>query len=112
MLDFVDGVAARREMVIANLSHAGDGNLHPCMPYDDRNPAEIARVTEAGEEILRECVRVGGSITGEHGIGVEKRELMRLMYDDADLALQRDAQSIFGPGRLCNPGKLLPETRR
>lgn len=108
MLEFVECVAERRGMVIANLSHAGDGNLHPCMPYDDRDPADIARVNEAGEEVLRECVRIGGSITGEHGVGVEKRNLMRLMFNESDLALQADARSIFGDGRLCNPGKLLP----
>jgi glycolate oxidase len=112
MLEFVDALAARRGMIIANLSHAGDGNLHPCMPYDDRDPADTERVKEAGAEVLRECVRLGGSLTGEHGIGIEKRDLMRLMYNDLDLAYQAEAWSILGGTGLCNPGKLLPEAGR
>jgi len=112
MLEFVDALAERRGMVIANLSHAGDGNLHPCMPYDDRDPAEVERVAGAGEELLRECVRLGGSITGEHGVGVEKRELMRLMFNDDDIALQARAAAILGDSGSCNPGKVLPEPQR
>lgn len=111
MLEFCAEVAGRHGLALANLFHAGDGNLHPCIAFDDRDPAQVAAVHRAGEEILRRCVELGGSVSGEHGIGVEKADLMRLMFDDADLRLQADAKRIFNEGSLCNPCKILPNQK-
>jgi FAD/FMN-containing dehydrogenase len=91
--------------------HAGDGNLHPNISFDRRDPGELERVVAAGEEILRTCVEAGGVITGEHGIGSEKRDYMRLLFDDADLGAMRRLRDAFDPDGMCNPGKVLPSTR-
>jgi glycolate oxidase subunit GlcD len=111
MLDFVYEVAERHGVGVANLFHAGDGNLHPCFYFDDRDPAQVERVVQAGEEIIGRCIALGGSISGEHGIGVEKLDLMSLMFSPADLALQADAKRIFNDGMLCNPCKILPNQK-
>jgi glycolate oxidase subunit GlcD len=111
MLDFVYEVAERHGVGVANLFHAGDGNLHPCFYFDDRDPAQIERVVEAGEEIMKRCIELGGSITGEHGIGVEKLDLMSLMFSPDDLRLQEMAKSIFNTQPLCNPCKILPDQK-
>lgn len=111
MLDTVYAIAERHGVRVANLFHAGDGNLHPCFCFDDRDPKQVAAVVEAGEEIIRRCLELGGSITGEHGIGVEKQDLMPLMFSPDDLALQATAKQIFNPGNLCNPCKVLPNQK-
>jgi len=111
MLDFVYAVAAKHKVNVANLFHAGDGNLHPCFYFDDRDPAQVNAVVEAGEEIVRKCIELGGSITGEHGIGVEKIDLMPLMFSPEDLGLQAMAKRIFNDGDLCNPCKVLPNQK-
>jgi len=111
MLDFVYGVASRHGIGVANIFHAGDGNLHPCFYFDDRDPKQIEAVVEAGEEIIRRCIELGGSVTGEHGIGVEKMELMKVMFSPADLAAQAMAKRIFNEGDLCNPCKILPNQK-
>lgn len=111
MLDFVYATAAKHRVGVANIFHAGDGNLHPCFYFDDRDPAQVAAVVEAGEEIIRRCIDLGGSITGEHGIGVEKADLMPLMFGPNDLALQATAKRIFNDGALCNPCKVLPNQK-
>jgi len=111
MLDFVYAVAERRGVKVANLFHAGDGNLHPCFYFDDRDPAQVEAVVEAGEEIVRKCIELGGSISGEHGIGVEKIDLMPLMFSPDDLRLQGMAKQIFNDGGLCNPCKVLPNQK-
>lgn len=111
MLEFVYAVAERHGIYVANLFHAGDGNLHPCFAFDDRDPEQIRRVVEAGEEVVRRCIDLGGSVTGEHGIGVEKVDLMPLMFTPQDLELQARAKSIFNEGMLCNPCKVLPNQR-
>ncbi len=94
--------------LIGNLFHAGDGNLHPVIPFDPRDPSVFARVVRAGEEILRVCVEAGGTITGEHGVGIEKREYMRWLFSDADLDAMRRVKRAFDPQGVMNPGKLLP----
>ena len=104
----IAAVASRHRLRIANLMHAGDGNIHPIILYDDRNEEEVARVIAAGREILRACVELGGSLTGEHGIGVEKIELMSEMFTDDDLEAMRELRRVFDPQGLCNPGKVLP----
>ncbi|HVT12158.1 MAG TPA: FAD-linked oxidase C-terminal domain-containing protein [Fimbriimonadaceae bacterium] len=111
MLEFVYAVAEKHRLGIANIFHAGDGNLHPCFYFDDRDPKQVEAVVEAGEEIIRRCIELGGSVTGEHGIGVEKIDLMKLMFSPADLELQAMAKRIFNDGSLCNPCKVLPNQK-
>lgn len=111
MLEFVYEVADRHGLTVANLFHAGDGNLHPVFAYDERVPGMVERVVAAGEEILRRCLELGGSVTGEHGIGVEKLDFMPLMFSPEDLRLQADIKRIFGESELCNPCKVLPDQK-
>ncbi|MCX6361814.1 MAG: FAD-binding oxidoreductase, partial [Armatimonadetes bacterium] len=105
----IRGIAESHSVRLCNIFHAGDGNLHPCVIFDERDADELHRVLAANEEILRLCVEVGGAITGEHGVGVEKRDAMPLMFSDADLAAMRSVKSAFDPAGLCNPGKIIPE---
>jgi len=95
----------------ANVFHAGDGNLHPCILFDERDADELQRVVHAGEEILKLCVDVGGSITGEHGIGVEKIDAMGWLFTEQDLALMTRVKKVFNHNELCNPGKLFPTSK-
>jgi glycolate oxidase len=111
MLDFCYGVAGQYGIGIANLFHAGDGNLHPCFYFDDRDPSQVQSVVEAGELIVKKCIELGGSLSGEHGIGVEKMDLMPLMFSEDDLKLQAMAKRIFNEGELCNPCKVLPNQK-
>ena len=111
MLDFVYDVAFRYSIGVANIFHAGDGNLHPCFYFNDRDPNQVQRVVEAGEEIIRRCIELGGSVSGEHGIGVEKIDLMPLMFSQQDLELQALSKRIFNDGMLCNPCKVLPNQK-
>src|SRR5216683_2938982 len=97
---------------VANVFHAGDGNLHPLILYDANQPGEIERAEEFGADILRLCVAVGGVLTGEHGVGVEKRDLMGAMFDETDLAHQERLKCAFDPDGLLNPGKVFPELHR
>ena len=99
-------------MRVANVFHAGDGNLHPLILYDANKPGEIERAEAFGADILRLCVAVGGVLTGEHGVGVEKRDLMRAMFDETDLAQQQRLKCAFDPDGLLNPGKVFPNLRR
>lgn len=111
MLDFVYAVASEYGVGVANMFHAGDGNLHPCFYFDDRDKAQIEAVVGAGEKIMRKCVELGGSLTGEHGIGVEKVGMMGLMFSPADLAYQGRIKEIFNSNPLCNPCKMLPDQK-
>jgi glycolate oxidase len=97
--------------VIANVFHAGDGNLHPLICFDSRREGELQRAIAAGAEIMRLCLSVGGSITGEHGIGMEKIDFVPLMYSPDDLEAMRRVRVAFDPSSRCNPGKLLPTTK-
>ena len=101
-------IAERYNIKVANVFHAGDGNLHPCIPYDGRDSDERERVLEAGREILELCVAVGGTISGEHGIGAEKSSYMGLLFSEADLNLMQALRDVWNPRGLCNPGKLFP----
>jgi glycolate oxidase len=111
MLDFVYAVAEKHKIGVANIFHAGDGNLHPCFYFDDRDPTQVEAVIEAGEEIIRRCIELGGSVSGEHGIGVEKIDLRGLMFTPEDLEMQAMAKRIFNDGMLCNPCKVLPNQK-
>ena len=97
---------------VANVFHAGDGNLHPLILYDANAPGELEKAEEFGADILRLCVEVGGVLTGEHGVGVEKRDLMGAMFDAADLAHQERLKCAFDPNGRLNPGKVFPELHR
>jgi glycolate oxidase len=97
---------------VANVFHAGDGNLHPLIMYDANKPGELERTEAFGADILRLCVEVGGVLTGEHGVGVEKRDLMDTMFDETDLAQQQRLKCAFDPEGLLNPGKVFPQLHR
>src|SRR5579872_305833 len=101
-------IAGRYGIRVANVFHAGDGNLHPLVPYDAATPGEIERVLQASEEMLAACVAVGGTISGEHGIGFEKNNYMPWIFSDADLAAQRRLKTTFDPDDRMNPFKVLP----
>ncbi|HLZ67796.1 MAG TPA: FAD-linked oxidase C-terminal domain-containing protein [Aliidongia sp.] len=97
---------------VANVFHAGDGNLHPLILYDANQPGELERCEAFGADILRLCVEVGGVLTGEHGVGVEKRDLMPAMFTETDLDHQMRVKCAFDPQHLLNPGKVFPQLRR
>lgn len=98
----------KHNLPIANVMHAGDGSLHPIILFDERDPEQVRRVLAAGQEIMSACVDLGGSITGEHGVGIEKLHYMPLLYSPADLCVMAAVRDAFNAGSLCNPGKLLP----
>ena len=97
---------------VANVFHAGDGNLHPLILFDANVPGELERAEQFGAEILRLCVRVGGVLTGEHGVGVEKRDLMGEMFTEVDMKQQQRVKCAFDPAHLLNPGKVYPTLHR
>ena len=104
----VGAVARAYGLTIPNVFHAGDGNLHPAMLFDRRKPGDIERVIEAGTELLRACVEMGGTVSGEHGIGMEKRDALPLVFSTADLAAMARLRTCFDPHQLFNPDKLFP----
>src|SRR5207248_11080581 len=93
---------------VGNVFHAGDGNLHPLILFDSQVPGEVERVRKAGREILSVCAEVGGSITGEHGVGIEKQEEMALIFSPVDLRVMQQVRNAWNPDQLFNPGKLFP----
>jgi glycolate oxidase len=105
-------MSERYGLRVANVFHAGDGNLHPLILYDANNPGELERAEAFGSDILRLCVEVGGVLTGEHGVGVEKRDLMGTMFGEDDLKQQQRLKCAFDPAGLLNPGKVFPELHR
>ena len=108
-LEAITAIGKKYQLTLTNVFHAGDGNLHPNISYDGRDPDETARVLKAGGEILQICIDAGGSITGEHGIGSEKLPHVKLMFTDADLEVMERVRRVFNPKDLCNPGKVLPQ---
>jgi glycolate oxidase len=96
---------------IGNIFHAGDGNLHPLIPFNGRDRDEFRRAIAAGTEIIRCCIDMGGSITGEHGVGMEKDHLMPFLFSQADLALMIRVHDVFNPSGLLNPGKIFPSAK-
>jgi glycolate oxidase len=101
-------IGNRHGLRVANIFHAGDGNLHPLILYDANDPEQMKRAEVAGMEVLQLCVEVGGCLTGEHGVGIEKRDLMRVQFEDVDLAVQMRIKSVFDPAWLLNPAKVFP----
>ncbi len=111
VLEEICAIGDRHGLTLSNVFHAGDGNLHPNISFDRRDPDELARVLAAGREMLELCVRVGGVLTGEHGVGTEKRDYMGMLFEPADLDAMRRLRDAFNPDGVCNPGKLIPTTR-
>ena len=112
MLDYMDRQSQHYGLAVANVFHAGDGNLHPLILYDANETGELAKAEEFGRDILRFCVKVGGVLTGEHGVGVEKRDLMPVMFSETDLQHQQRLKCAFDPELLLNPGKVFPQLHR
>jgi glycolate oxidase len=108
ILRFITAVGQRHNLRIANVFHAGDGNIHPILLFDERDAEQVKRVFLASHEILDECIAVGGSVTGEHGIGVEKMEFMPKLFSPEDLAAMVALRNTFNPDGRCNPFKMLP----
>ena len=102
-------IAERFDLQVANVFHAGDGNLHPNIVFDRRDQEETRRVEAASKEIMAACVEAGGTITGEHGVGADKRKYMPLVFSAQELEVLRGVKRVFDPGGLCNPGKVVPE---
>jgi glycolate oxidase len=101
-------ISQQYDIRIVNVFHAGDGNLHPILLFDERSPEEIQRVLKASDEILTECINCGGSVTGEHGIGVEKISYMRRLFTDDDVAAMERVRDALNPHGRLSPGKMLP----
>ena len=112
ILKRIGALSERFGLGVVNVFHAGDGNLHPLIMFDANVPGALERTEEFGSEILKACVEVGGVLTGEHGVGVEKRDLMGTMFDEADLAQQERLKCAFDPQGLLNPGKVFPTLHR
>jgi glycolate oxidase len=111
VLNRIRQLEQRSGLRIGNVFHAGDGNLHPLICYDERAPGEAEKAVEVAAEILSYCIEAGGSLTGEHGIGADKSLYMPMMFTEGDLALMQRVRAAFDPNRLCNPGKVFPTPR-
>ena len=108
IMKFILNVADKYQIAIANVFHAGDGNIHPILMFDERDPAQVKKVLDASHDILTECIRLGGSVTGEHGIGVEKLDFMPVLFTKDDLNFMVRLRTAFNPRNNCSPYKMLP----
>ncbi|MFI5351424.1 MAG: FAD-binding oxidoreductase [Candidatus Binatales bacterium] len=108
ILRVISALSERYQLRIGNVFHAGDGNIHPIILYDEREPDQVRRAIEVGREILKACVEMGGSLTGEHGIGVEKLGEMPLLFSPDDLRVMTELRRVFDPAERSNPGKVIP----
>ncbi len=104
----VEAAAAQNGIIVGNVFHAGDGNLHPLLMYDRRERKQVAAVVETGNVILQAAIDLGGTISGEHGVGWEKRDAMTRVYSTADLATMGRVRDVFDPARMLNPEKIFP----
>ena len=104
-------IGQKYQLEIGNVFHAGDGNLHPIILFDERNEKQFRDTVRAADEIIEFCIQMGGTITGEHGVGMEKDRLMPLLFSEADLGLMRRVRDIFNPNGLLNPGKIFPTSK-
>jgi len=110
ILKGISEIGRRYGLTVANVFHAGDGNLHPNLLFDRRDPDEVRRVEEASKEIMQLCVDAGGTITGEHGVGLDKRDYMPLIYGADELSTMWGVRRVFDPEDRMNPGKVLPSS--
>jgi glycolate oxidase len=108
ILRVIQDIGRRHDIRIANVFHAGDGNIHPILLFDERDPEQVRRVLAASNEILDECIKAGGSVTGEHGIGVEKIDFMPKLFAPEDLGMMLRLRAAFNPDNRCSPAKMLP----
>ena len=108
ILEFIVESGARHGIRIVNVFHAGDGNIHPILLFDERDQDQVSRVLKASDEILSKCIELGGSVTGEHGIGVEKISFMNKLFTETDLSVMKAVRTAFNPSGRCSPGKMLP----
>jgi glycolate oxidase len=108
ILHVISAVSERHQLRIGNVFHAGDGNIHPIVLYDERDPDQVRRAVAAGRDILKACVEMGGSLTGEHGIGVEKLNEMPLLFSPDDLLVMSELRRVFDPAERSNPNKVIP----
>jgi len=108
-LSAVKEVSQKYDLPIGNVFHAGDGNLHPLILFDDRDEEEVSKVHQAGSEIMRRCAKLGGTISGEHGIALEKKNDMKAIFSQDDLKFMEQIKKTIDPQNLCNPGKIFPE---
>ena len=104
-------IANKYDLLVANVFHAGDGNLHPLLSFDSRDKDQVRRIKDAGREIMETCVRAGGTITGEHGVGLDKIDYLPLIFSDDDMDTMLRVRAAFDPSGLCNPGKIIPLRR-
>jgi len=111
-MEEIQAIADRYQLDVYNVFHAGDGNLHPLMAFDASQPGMMERVHQAGEEMVAACLRRGGALSGEHGIGLEKRDMMRAGFTELDLDAQARLKEVFDPAATFNPAKVLPQGSR
>jgi glycolate oxidase len=112
IMRFIRTTSAKYNLRIPNVFHAGDGNIHPLVLYDERDPEQVYKAVKAGNDILEKCIEFGGSVTGEHGIGVEKIDFMAKQFSAADLAAMQKLRDVFDPSHRCNPHKMFPGSKR
>jgi glycolate oxidase len=110
-LRYIQQVSQKYGLTISNIFHAGDGNMHPIILFNPRKPGDLDKARCAGEDILRHCIACGGTITGEHGVGSEKKELMADLFKPETLDLIKSLKALFDPDCRFNPGKVLPTGR-
>ncbi len=110
-LRHITEIAQKYGLQIGNVFHAGDGNLHPIILFDERNEKQFRDTVRAADEIIEFCIQMGGTITGEHGVGMEKDRLMPLLFSEADLSLMKRVHDVFNPDSLLNPGKIFPNSK-
>jgi glycolate oxidase len=111
ILRFIESVSKKYQQRIGNIFHAGDGNLHPAIMFDLRDPEQVKRTLHAGYDICKQCIKLGGTITGEHGVGMEKQALMPLLFTQDDLSVMKRLHDAFNPDGLMNPQKVFPTPR-
>jgi len=112
VMRFIKQTSEKHGLRIPNVFHAGDGNIHPLILYDERNPGEVQRALAAGHDILEKCIALGGSVTGEHGIGAEKIDFMPKQFSEDDLDAMKMLRRAFDPNQRCNPHKMFPGGKR
>lgn len=112
IMQFIRATSAKYGLRIPNVFHAGDGNIHPLVLYDERDPQQVKNAVKAGDEILQKCIDLGGSVTGEHGIGVEKIDFMSRQFAPGDLEAMKKLRLVFDPDQRCNPHKMFPGSKR